>query len=79
MCLAGNAVTMRDDEGVGTRQKVGGLGAYMDRATDLRTDQGQVLDGLAAIVADNPGDDHVGYMDHLEQEAVSTWGDARSP
>src|SRR5215207_880580 len=49
VCLAGDPVPVLDDAGVGTRRTVAGLGAVVDRAEDLRTVRGQVLDGRDGI------------------------------
>ena len=72
--LAGDTVTVLDDDGVVTRQTVVGLGAFVDRAKQLRTGWGEFPDGMEVIYLYDRGDDNFGYAVNLQDERCSEWG-----
>ena len=72
--LAGDTVTVLDDEGIVTRQTVDGLGAFIDHANALRTGWGQFPDGMEVLYVYDKGDDNFGYAVNLQDEHGSEWG-----
>src|SRR5215211_7132795 len=72
--LAGDTVTVLGDEGVVTRRTVPGLGAFVERAKDLRTGWGRFPDGMEVLYLYDRGDDHFGYAVNLQAEDCSEWG-----
>ncbi len=72
--LAGDTVTVVDDDGVVTRQTVAGLGAFVARAKQLRTGWGQFPDGMEVLYLYDRGDDNFGYAVNLHDESCSEWG-----
>ena len=72
--LHGDTVTVLDDDGVVTRRTVEGLGAFVERAKDLRTGWGQFPDGMEVIYLYDRGDDNFGYAVNLAREDFSEWG-----
>ena len=72
--LTGDTVTVLNDDGIVTRRTVKGLGAFVDRATDLRTGWGEFPDGMEVIYLYDRGDDNFGYAVNLQAEDCSEWG-----
>ena len=72
--LAGDTVTVINDDGVVARRTVAGLGAFVARATDLRTGWGQFPDGMEVIYLYDRGDDNFGYAVNLQRAEFSEWG-----
>ncbi len=56
-----------------------GLGAFVERAKDLRTGWGQFPDGMEVIYLYDRGDDNFGYAVNLQREDFSEWGYAPFP
>ncbi len=72
--LSGDTVTVLNDDGIVTRRTVAGLGAFVARATDLRTGWGQFPDGMEVIYLYDRGDDNFGYAVNLQAADCSEWG-----
>ena len=72
--LAGDTVSVLDDEGVVTRQTVAGLGNFVAKARQLRTGWGQFPDGMEVIYLYDLGDDNFGYAVNLQAADCSEWG-----
>ena len=77
--LAGDTVTVIDDDGPVTRQQVNGLGAFVAKARALRCGWGQFPDGMEVIYLYDRGDDNFGYAVNLHDEGCSEWGYAPFP
>ena len=77
--LAGDTVTVLDDEGIVTRQTVAGLGAFIDHAKALRTGWGRFPDGMEVLYVYDKADDNFGYAVNLQDEHGSEWGYAPFP
>ena len=71
--LAGDTVTVIDDDGPVTRQQVSGLGAFVAHARALRCGWGQFPDGREVIYLYDRGDDNFGYAVNLAAPAYSEW------
>ncbi len=72
--LAGDTVTVIDDDGPVTRQQVSGLGAFVAKARELRCGWGQFPDGREVIYLYDQGDDNFGYAVNLAAPECSDWG-----
>lgn len=72
--LAGDTVTVLDDDGIVTRQTVDGLGAFIATAKALRTGWGRFPDGMEVLYVYDKGDDNFGYAVNLQDEHCSEWG-----
>ena len=72
--LAGDTVTVIDDDGPVTRQQVNGLGAFVAKARELRCGWGQFPDGMEVIYLYDRGDDNFGYAVNLQVPDFSEWG-----